>query len=435
MADLRAERGLGRRSYRNRTFGMWLVLFTVLGAALGVSLWKGSHVVLDAAPPFTLTSTGYEGGVEGEPIGFALEDYRGKTVVLDMMAVLCTSCRTLTKEVLLPLQERYGDHPDFELVSIDVWADPRSNNSSPAETREELVALQEKEGAHWRHALDTDHVWRKYSATSIPQVFIVDPDGRLVYQRSGVPDLDEVDRAVRISMAGGAEPVAVLQVGLVGAAFIAGVASFFSPCSVGLIPAYMGFLLHNRPAAARARATLRGGLLTGAGIVTVYAAFAAVLWGLSAAGHGPWLRSRLPLLVPVMGGALVAMGLLMLAGVRWQGLARRLGLGRLDGRRGFYVFGLGYGVAAFGCTGPLLLPILIAGFVTGPAVGLVALGAYVLAVVGLVVYAAALVAGGEGPRLQRVLGHTRAIAALSALLLIGAGTYLVMFDVRAGAIA
>jgi len=435
MADRRADQDPRSMGHRNRTLGMWLVLLTVLGAAAGGSAWRASHVVLEEAPAFGLRSTGYEDGRLGDPVAFTLEEYRGRTVLLDMMAVLCTSCRTLTAEVLLPLHERYGQDPDFAILSIDVWADPETGGSSAGETREELVRLQREEGAPWRHALDTDDVWRKYSATSLPQVFLVDPQGRIVYAAAGLPPLEEVDAAVRASLEGRGEAVPVLQVGLVGAALVAGAASFFSPCSVGLIPAYMGFLLHGAqgaPVAVRARRTLRGGLLTAAGIVTVYALLAGALWALSAAGQGPWMRAQVPRLVPVMGGLLVVIGALMLFGGAWDRVARRLGMGRIDGRRGFYAFGLGYGLAAFGCTGPVFLPILVAGFVAGPLPGFAALLAYTLAVAALVLYAAALVAGGEGPRLRRLLSHTRAVTRVSAVLMMAAGAYLLVFDVRAG---
>ncbi len=425
--------------HRNNTLALWLSLAFVVAVPLSISVYDALHEPAGTAPDFTLTSTGFEDGVHGEPVNFSLSDYRGKTVLLDFMAVTCTSCRVLTDEVLKPIYAEYGNRTDFVLLSVDTWADPGTGSATfGGETREDLIRLQEEEASHWRHALDTDKVYLKYSAVALPKIALIAPDGTIVLEKSGIPPVEDVRAAVDASLSGaatgGVGDEQVLRVGLLGLAVVAGVASFFSPCSVGLIPAYMGFLLQGQqgqqgPTAGR---TLKAGLVTAAGIVTVYGALALLFWGLDLAGYGPAMRELLPKIAPVVAVLLIVLGVLMFFKLSWDWLAKRLGMGKLDGRRGFYAFGIGYGLAAFGCTGPIFLPVLLAGFLQGAGTGLLVFLLYATAIAAFVVFAAALVASGQQGRLRALLQNSPWVTKASALLLVGAGVYLLWFDASAG---
>src|SRR5688572_7970139 len=198
-----------RPGFGQGTFGMSFVLVLLLGTFAGITLWDEAHSRAPA-PDFTLVSTGFENGTMGEPVQFSLSDYRGKTVVLDFMAVACTTCRIVTDDVLKPLQAQYGDRDDFVILSIDTWADVGSGNTFGGETRQSVIALQQEENVPWRHALDTDQVYVKYTAIGLPKVVVVDADGRIAYSKVGSQDLGKVERAVEASLAGAATPVPVL---------------------------------------------------------------------------------------------------------------------------------------------------------------------------------------------------------------------------------
>jgi cytochrome c biogenesis protein CcdA len=104
---------------------------------------------------------------------------------------------------------------------------------------------------------------------------------------------------------------------------------------------------------------------------------------------------------------------------------------RMDGRRGFYLFGLAFALAGFGCTGPLFLPLLLAGFSQGTGAGVLMFLLYALAVVLLVLGAAAAVASGLDGRLRAALRHARAVQVAAGLLMAGAGAYLVWYFLAA----
>lgn len=414
------------------------------GIPLGVAVYEAGLDTVDQAPEFTLTSTGYENGTLGEPVEFSLSDFRNKTVLLDFMAIACTSCRVVEDEVLEPIYAELKDDPDFVLLAIDTWADPETDQAAfGGESNEALIEFQKDHDHQWRHALDTDNVWQKYEAVALPKLAVVGPEGQLIDEWRGQPARSDVRAAIDKSMAGEAEAATVFRMSnivsgfslFMATAFVAGVAAFFAPCSVGLIPAYMGFLLQGaqeQEASRRAMLTMRAGLTTGAGIVSIYGVIALALWGLSLMGLGAWVSANIETLRPIMAGLLILLGVLMLFRVSWDWLAKRMGMGSLDGRKGFFAFGVGYGLAAFGCTGPLFLPILILAFVDGAFTGFSTFAVYSLAIAAFVLVAAGLVASGHRSGLQAMLSKTNIITKVSAVLLAGAGLWLLWFDWQAG---
>ena len=427
--DRREEQHPNSASHRNRVAAGWLVLLLALVGFAGFSAYGQLFEPAGQAPAFTLTSTGHENRTLGERVQFSLSDYAGKTVLLDMMAVTCTSCRVLTEEVLIPVQERYGHRDDFVILSIDTWADPGSGQTFGGETREDLIELQMSEGVPWRHALDTDDVYLKYSAISLPKIVLVDPSGQIVLEKQGLPALSTVTAAIEDSFDGQSQSIDVLRVGLIGLAFFAGVASFFAPCSVGLIPAYMGVLLQGTQKAApavRFRQTLVAGTATAAGIVTLYGALALLFWQV-----GGFLRPHLTTIQWVTGVLLVVLGLAMLRTGLWDAVAAKLGMGRVDGRRGFFAFGVGYGLAAFGCTGPIFLPVLFQGFVQSTQTGFTVFLVYAFALAGFMLVAAALVASGQTTRLRGFLDKTKTISRVSAVFFVVAGVITLWIHQRA----
>ena len=402
------------------TLRLWTGLLLVLALFAAGALYAAIPRVAEA-PDFTVTTTGAEAGADG-PQEIRLSALRGRTVVLDLMAVACIPCREVTAEVLKPLAARHaGD--GLLILSIDTWADPATGNAFGGETVAALRGLQEREGAHWPHALDTDQVWRKYSAIGLPRVVVVGPDGRIAFDHQGVPALADVERAVASASAGAAATVPILGASLPALAALAGGASVLAPCCVGLVPAYFGLLLgrardgsHGAAGRSRAAAVLLGAGATFAGFLLVTVALAALVWL-----AGPWLAPLIPRLP-------LAVGLLLLAGGAWALLGRGLpGFARLasriDGRRGFVAFGAGFGLAGFGCTAPVAIPLMVAGVAEGPGPAALLLAAYALAAGAvLVALAVAVAAGADGP-LQRALRHSGRVQRSAAALVVLAGAY------------
>lgn len=189
-----------------------------------------------------------------------------------------------------------------------------------------------------------------------------------------------------------AESASILPTGLVLAlAVLAGAASFFSPCSLAITPAFLTYFVEQDSHGASppsSRRLFSAALLIAVGIVGV-SAVAGVLVG----AIGAVVYNFLIYLIPLIAGVFVALGFMMILG-RGAGLAwasqylpghryyHRL-LSQSTGKsRGELVgFGMAYGVASHSCTLPVVIGILMLPL---------AAGNYWLAGVAIVIYGIAL---------------------------------------------
>ena len=137
-------------------------------------------------------------------------------------------------------------------------------------------------------------------------------------------------------------------VGALAFAASAGVATFFAPCAFPLLPGYVGYYLSESdrdtgmlaPAVAAA-----GGALGALGVVALLVLAA-----------GQPVKTALPVLEPVVGGGLIAFGIVTLLN---RGPELRVPLPeRSASVTGFGVFGAVYAVAAAGCVVPLFFGVV-----------------------------------------------------------------------------
>ncbi len=154
--------------------------------------------------------------------------------------------------------------------------------------------------------------------------------------------------------------------GLVGAsslfAFAAGMASAVNPCGFAMLPAYLGLYLGSgddmsNPFRQLPRAALVGGVVT-TGFVLLFGV-AGTLIGMSASFVVqvlPWFGLAIGALLTVAGAWLVGGGKLY-TGVAARA-ASRIGEPGEVGVRGYFLFGISYGIASLSCTLPIFLAVL-----------------------------------------------------------------------------
>lgn len=156
-----------------------------------------------------------------------------------------------------------------------------------------------------------------------------------------------------------------MDIGYAGA-FLGGILSLLSPCSVMLLPAFFAYAFSD-PATLVAR--------TGVfylGLVTTL-----VPLGVFAGTGGAFLNENRSLLLTLVACVVILFGVIQLAGIPIPGLSRTTRPGG-DARRAWtvYVLGTAYGVAGV-CTGPILGSVLMVAAVgASPAYGAILLAVY-----------------------------------------------------------
>jgi cytochrome c biogenesis protein CcdA len=220
-----------------------------------------------------------------------------------------------------------------------------------------------------------------------------------------------------------------------------GMASAVNPCGAALLPAYLGLYLGTATHEARpwpaqiGRALLVSTTMSGSFIALF--GVAGMFLGLAGAVIG----GLLPWLSVAVGGLLVVAGGRVLAGRRLPAApAERLAdrVGRATGHAsllGYAVYGLAFALSSLGCTLPLFLAVVGAGFARGGFVaGFEELVLYALGMAVVVSTLTVLVAVlGRG-----VLTHLRSagwvLEPFSAVLLLGTGGYIVYYWLSTGGI-
>jgi cytochrome c-type biogenesis protein len=220
-----------------------------------------------------------------------------------------------------------------------------------------------------------------------------------------------------------------------GFAFGAGVVAAVNPCGFAMLPAYLSLYLGNQEAGFEKRSSLGRGLraLLIGGAVSLGFVLLFGLAGVVVSTGGSAILGTMPWVGMVIGAALILMGLWMLAGRTFytgvfERFAGRIGDPKTISVRGFFLFGLAYGLASLSCTLPVFLAVmgssLTAGsFATG-AGQFLSYGLGMTSVLLILTLALALFKGGVISRLRSVTPYVQPI---SAVLLVLAGVYIIFY--------
>lgn len=216
-------------------------------------------------------------------------------------------------------------------------------------------------------------------------------------------------------------------------AFGAGVASFFSPCSAGLLPAYVGYFVSARSPGPGQPAALRPTLGTGVRLgLSAAAGFFALLAGaalLILLVPFQRIAPSLPYLSILLGGLIAILGILLLLN-RAPTLPLRIRLGERSSRS-IFLFGVTYAFVSLGCTFPLFLSVVLGGASTGSSAGAAAsiltYAAGMSLVMVTVTLALAVSQQGVARFLRSALPWVNRVAAIAMVF---AGTYIVYYWFR-----
>lgn len=208
-------------------------------------------------------------------------------------------------------------------------------------------------------------------------------------------------------------------------AFSAGMVATVNPCGLPMLPAYLSFFVgaDRDDAVDDPRNVVRAiavGAVVSAGFLLVFGAAGFALTGLSVSvyDYAPWVTI-------VIGVALVALGVAMLAGfepiVRLPKLDRG---GRDRSLRSMFVFGISYAVASLSCTLPVFVSVVSNTFRrTSVASGVAVYASYALGMA-LVLMVLTIAVGLARHSLVNAVRHAvRYVNRVSGALLVVAGSY------------
>jgi cytochrome c biogenesis protein CcdA len=221
-------------------------------------------------------------------------------------------------------------------------------------------------------------------------------------------------------------------------AFAVGMASAVNPCGLALLPTYLGLYLGStatdrRPWPAQLlRAVLVSGTMT-ASFVVLFGAAGIVLdvAGALAGPLLPWLSIVAGVLLVLTGGRLVA-GEALTASPTERVVdslgpaANRVGL------VGYAAYGMAFAMTSLGCTLPLFLSVVGAGFTQTQVQLAQHLLLYALGMGTVVLVLTVLAAIVGGSVFARVRGAGRILEPLGAVLLLATGGYIVYYWLSAG---
>lgn len=190
-----------------------------------------------------------------------------------------------------------------------------------------------------------------------------------------------------------------------------GLATFFAPCAYPLLPGYVGFYLGQEDA------DLAGALVRGAAATVGALAVLGTVGGMLVVA-GQSLVSRLVFVEPVIGLALVVLGLLFLSG---RGPSFHVMLPeRRSSVPGFVLFGGVYAVAAAGCVVPAILALVTQSSTLPPGQAAVALGLYALTAA-VPIFGVTLLAAAGSDVLRGAARHVGSVQRVAAVVMIVAG--------------
>ncbi|UCE36327.1 MAG: redoxin domain-containing protein [Thermoplasmata archaeon] len=405
-----------------------LVIFILIFIVMGVLFLSPSEVT--EAPGFTLTD------IDGNT--FNLTDFRGKVVILDMMSIPCKGCKIVEKN----LKEIYPDYKDeVVFISVDILVD---------DTDGMLQDYRDSHNIDWAIARDTDDLILKYRAELIPKIIIINGDGYATFEGE-VEDVSTLKKELDDAISGEAEAIAIQEASYVSLAILAGFAFFFSPCAFPMLPGYLAYYL-KKGAEEGGKIPLRraamAGTISAAGIIIV-----SLLLGIVVILAGTSILEGVAVFGLIVGIILIVLGGLLLTPFQywkiirpiqafWAKLRSKFQKKSKDGEvsessdptttggeSGFYgglfLYGLGYGAAAAGCTAPIFIAVLVAALNAGLIFGLSVLILYNLVAAVLMISITIAIAHFGAGAAQKLSQYTEVIKKISGAVLIVVGIYLV----------
>ncbi len=212
-------------------------------------------------------------------------------------------------------------------------------------------------------------------------------------------------------------------------AFFAGIVSFFAPCAIGILPAYLSYYL-NIEESGHKKAVYYGNI-AGLGLISFY-----LVLGLLTIIFGQVIGMRLMTLNREISAAiLIIVGLFLLFDISMN-LKRFLPLrashssndstSRMSYEKGIFFFGIFYGVEAFMCAFLLMVPLIIYPLMGGEILtSLVSFIIFSLALGLCMVLTTILISKSRRILTERLMATTKSLQTIAGIVMLCTAAYIV----------
>lgn len=219
---------------------------------------------------------------------------------------------------------------------------------------------------------------------------------------------------------------------LISFSFLAGLSGFFAPCSIALIPGYVGYYVSDKETGQQSNRLnqlfygLKAGSFASLGLISVYVVFGIilVLLGKIIAPFIPWIEL-------LTGGLLLFLGVAVLLGYEFAIKPPVVIQIQSKGAKRFYLFGVAYAFGAIGCTLPIFLLVIFQALAQrGILGGFVNFLAYALAMVSLMIIFSLIAAVSKTAISRFMAKYMVAIQKSAGGLILAAGVYMIYLALR-----
>ena len=217
---------------------------------------------------------------------------------------------------------------------------------------------------------------------------------------------------------------------LISFSFLAGMQAFFAPCSIALIPAYVGYYVSEETGHTDKTQQLLFGLKAGTfaslGLLSVYGIFGLILTLL-----GKFIAPFIPWLELVTGGLLLFLGVAVLLGYEFTLKPPVVIQTTSKGVVRFYLFGIAYAFGAIGCTLPIFLLVIFQALAQkGMLGGFVNFLVYSFAMVSLMIVFSLIAAVSKTAMSRFMKKYMLTIQKSAGLLILLAGVYMIYLALK-----
>ena len=217
---------------------------------------------------------------------------------------------------------------------------------------------------------------------------------------------------------------------LVSFSFLAGMQAFFAPCSIALIPAYVGYYVSEETGQTDRTQQLLFGLKAGTfaslGLLSIYAIF-----GLILALLGKLIAPFIPWLELITGTLLLFIGAAVLLGYEFALRPPVVIQTKSRGAKRFYLFGVAYAFGAIGCTLPIFLLVIFQALAQrGVLGGFINFFAYALAMTILMITFSLIAAVSKTAMSRFMKKYMLTIQKSAGLLILIASVYMIYLALK-----